>query len=140
MFVYRTVLCAHAHAVLASLLSGRRSSQVTALATPLKSFIRAPGMSTLWNLPPGLSPRRSHRLLKHFPSLASKRFIILLDCFTLAVPSTKAGIQKQHRGACEQTCDQGLGLSLRSGSLLLATVSLAAQGGLCGSQPVVSQG
>lgn len=83
-------------------------------------------MSTLWNVPPRLSPRRSHWLLKHFPSLASKRFIILHDCLTLAVPSTRAGTQ-QHRGACELIHDQGLGLSLRSGSLHLATVSHSAR-------------
>lgn len=97
------------------------TSQGMVLATPLKSFIRAPGMSTLWNLPPHLSSRRSHRLLEHFPSLASKHFIIFHYCLTLAGPSTKAGTQ-QHRGACELTGDQGLGPSPRSGSLHLATV------------------
>lgn len=102
------------------------TSQGMALATPLKSFIRAPGMSTLWSLPPRLSSRRSHRLLKHFPSLASKHFIIFHYCLTPAVPSTKAGTQ-QHRGPCELTGDQGLAPSLISGSLHLATVSRSAR-------------
>lgn len=105
-------------------------AKVLHFATPLKSFIRAPGMPTLWNVPPHLSPRRSYWLLKHFPSLASKRFIILHDCLTLAVPSTRAGTQ-QHRGACELTSDQGLGLSLHSGSLRLATYCLSQRKEAC---------